>query len=89
MPMIKEKVSNELNTYLSFKFDSSVGVWKISDLMREFKLEMEARGRIGYIKRTKSKRESTETILGLLSITEITCLLCRQQQCNSKCQYKK
>lgn len=89
MPMIKEKVSNELNTYLSFKFDSSVGVWKISDLMREFKLEMEARGRIGYIKRTKSKRESTETILGLLSITEITCLLCRHQQCNSKCQYKK
>ena len=60
--MIKEKVSNELNTYLSFKFDSSVGVWKISDLMREFKLEMEARGRIGDIKilREQSQKENPQ-----------------------------
>ena len=52
--MIKDKIPNELNIYISCKFDASVDIWKINDLMRELKLEIEARERVGDAKRLKS-----------------------------------
>ena len=51
VPMIKDKVSNELNIHLNRKFDGSVDVWKINDLMKE----IEARERVGDTKRAKSQ----------------------------------
>ena len=71
VPMIKEKIPNELNIQLSRKFGASVGVSKINDLMKELKLEIEARERVGDTKRTKSKRKARDAIEGLLSVDKI------------------
>ena len=54
VPMIKDKIPNELNIHISCKFDASVDVWKMNDLMRKLKLEIEARERVGDAKRLKS-----------------------------------
>ena len=49
--MIKDKIPNELNIDISRKFDALIDVWKINDLMKELKIEMEARERVGDTKR--------------------------------------
>ena len=54
VPMIKDKIPNELN--ISRKFDASVDVWKTNNLMRELELEIEPRERVGDTKRVKSQR---------------------------------
>ena len=48
--------------------------------MRDLKLEMEARGRIGDTKRTMSERASRYTILGFLSVDKVTSPLSKQVQ---------
>ena len=48
--------------------------------MRDLKLEMEARGRIGDTMRTMSERASRYTILGFLSVDKVTCPLSKQIQ---------
>ena len=56
VPMIEDEIPNELNILISRKFDASVDVWKINDLIGDFKLDIEARERIGTTKRVKSHR---------------------------------
>ena len=53
VPIIKDKIPNELNIRISHKFDASVNVWKINGLMKELKLPIEARERTGNTKRAK------------------------------------
>ena len=67
VPMIKEKIPNELNIHISRKFDASDDVRKINDLRRKLKLEIEARERVGDTKRVKSQRTPRDTVEGLLS----------------------
>ena len=52
--MTNDKIPNELSIHISRKFDASVDVWKINDLMKELKLEIEARERVEDKKRAKS-----------------------------------
>ena len=68
--MIKDKIPNKLNIYISRKFDASVDVWKKNDLMKELKLEIEARERVGDTKRAKSQRKAGDKVL---SVDKITC----------------
>ena len=65
VPMIKDKIPNELNIHISRKFDASVDVWKINDLMKD-KIEIEARERVGVTKRANSQRTPRDTVKGLL-----------------------
>ena len=101
VPTIKDKIPNELNIHISRKFDASVDVWKINDLMWELKLEIEARERVEDTKRFKSQRTPRDTAEGLLSVDKITCPFCyfadrcnivtnvntrkRMLQCQSRC----
>ena len=84
VPMIKDKIPNELNIHISRKFDASVDVWKINDLMKD-KIEIEARERVGVTKRANSQRTPRDTVKGLLSVDQITCPLYQQDfagRCN-------
>ena len=85
VPMIKDKIPNELNIHISCKFDASVDIWKINDLMRELKLEIEARERVGDAKRLKSQRTPRDTVEGLLSVDKITCPFCQQDHFADRC----
>ena len=85
VPMIKDKIPNELNIHISRKFDASVDVWKINDLMKELKLEIEARERVGDTKRAKSQRTPRDTVEGLLSVDKITCPFCQQDHFADRC----
>ena len=85
VPMIKDKIPNELNIHTSCKFDASVDIWKINDLMRELKLEIEARERVGDAKRLKSQRTPRDTVEGLLSVDKITCPFCQQDHFAGRC----
>ena len=53
VPMTNDKIPDELNIHISRKFDASVDVWKINDLMKELKLEIEATERVEEKKRVK------------------------------------
>ena len=81
VPMIKDKISNELNIHLSRKFDGSVDVWKINDLMKE----IEARERVGDTKRAKSQRTPRDTSEGRLSVDKITYPFCQQDHFQDRC----
>ena len=85
VPMIKDKIPNELNIHISCKSDASVDAWKINDLMRELKLEIEARETIGDTKRVKSQRTPRDTVEGLLSVDKITCPFCQQDHFADRC----
>ena len=85
VPMIKDKIPNELNIHLSRKFDASVNVWKISDLMKELQYKIEAREMVGDTKRVKSQRTPRDTIEGLLSVDKITCPLCQKDHFAGRC----
>ena len=85
VPMIKDKIPNELNIHISCKFDASVDAWKINDLMRELKLEIEERETIGDLKRVKSQRTPRDTVEGLLSVDKITCPFCQQDHFADRC----
>ena len=85
VPMVKDKIPNELNIHLSRKFDASVDVWKINDLMKELKLEIEARERVGDTKRAKSQRTARDTVEGLLSVDKTTCPFCQQDHFAGRC----
>ena len=85
VPMIKDKIPNELNIHTSCKFDASVDIWKINDLMRELKLEIEARESVGDAKRLKSQRTPKDTVEGLLSVDKITCPFCQQDHFADRC----
>ena len=76
--MIKDKIPNELNIHISRPFDASVDAWKINDLMRELKLEIEARERVRDTKRVNLQRTPTDTAEGLLSVDKITWPFCQQ-----------
>ena len=78
VPMIKEKIPNELNIHISHKFDASDDVRKINDLRRKLKLETEARERFGDTKSVKSQRTPRDTVEGLLSAGKINCPFCQQ-----------
>ena len=86
VPMIKGKMPNELNIHISRKFDASVDVWKINDLMKELKLEIEARERVEDTKRAKSQRTPRDAVEGLLSVDKITCPFCQQDHFADRCK---
>ena len=56
-----------------------------NDLVRELKLEIEARETIGDTKRVKSQRTPKDTVEGLLSVDKITCPFCQQDLFADKC----
>ena len=85
VPMIKDKIPNELNIHTSRKFDASVDIWKINDLMRELKLEIEARERVEDAKRLKLQTTLKDTVEGLLSVAKITCPFCQQDHFADRC----
>ena len=85
VPMIKDKIPNELNIHISCKLDASVDVWKMNDLMRKLKLEIEARERVGDAKRLKSWRTPRDTVEGLLSVEKITRPFCQQDHFADRC----
>ena len=45
IPLMKRKLPDEINLLLCRKFDSNESLWKIEDLMKELKVEIEARER--------------------------------------------
>ena len=85
VPMIKDKIPNGLNIHLSRKFDTSLDVWKINDLMKELKLEIEVRERVGDTKRAKSQRTARDTVEGLLPVDKITSPFCQQDHFADRC----
>ena len=85
VPMIKDKIPNELNIHISRKFDASVDIWKINDLMRELKLETGARERVGDTKRLKSQRTPRDAVEGLLSVDKIARPFCQQDHFADRC----
>ena len=55
--IIKDKIPNEMNIHINGEFGASVNVWKINDVMKDLKLEIEARERVGDTKRAKSHKQ--------------------------------
>ena len=45
VPVVKAKLPNEVNLLLSRKFESNTDVWSIQEMLKELKLELEARER--------------------------------------------
>ena len=74
---LKAKLPSELNLHISRKFDASIDVWKINDLMKELKLELEARERVGNTER-KEKKKYPETLEGLVNVNGVQCPYCHQ-----------
>ena len=64
VPMIKDKIS-----VVSLMHQLMYG----NDLIKELKLEIKARERVGDTKRAKSQRTPRDTVEGLLSVDRITC----------------
>ena len=62
--MIKDKATNQLNIHITRKFDASVDAWKLNVLLKELKLEIEAKERVVDTKRVKSQRAPRDTAEG-------------------------
>ena len=51
-----------MNIHINGKFDASVNVWKINDVMKDLKRGIEARESVGDTKRAKShKQQETQS----------------------------
>ena len=59
VPILIGKIPEPLTLHISRKFDSTVDVWKVDDVMKEFKKELEARERCSS-GRPASKNEKTK-----------------------------
>ena len=58
VPLMLSKLPEELKLILRRKFDSSAQVWEMEDLLKEFKREIEARGRCGLVVTEKKEVRS-------------------------------
>ena len=56
VPILIGKIPDQLTLHISRKFDSTVDVWKVDDVMMEFKRELEARERCLTSHNTKPKK---------------------------------
>ena len=74
-----------MNIHISRKSDASVDVWKINDLMKELKLEVEARNRVGDTKIANSQRGPRDTVEILLSVDKINSTFCQQDHFADRC----
>ena len=85
IPSVKGKLPSELNLQLSRKFDASIDVWKIGDLMKELKLEIEARERIGEGNKSEKRTHQFETAEGLFAVGSLHCPYCQQEHYPDRC----
>ena len=46
IPIIKDKLSNKLNTQLSCKFDATTNIWNLQGIMQELRLKIGATERV-------------------------------------------
>ena len=68
---IRDKLTNELHIQLSHKFDATVDIWSIQDVMKELKLWIEAIELVRESKRGKVNQTSRETMEGLIATDKI------------------
>ena len=87
IPVMKKKLPGEINLLLSRKFDSNYEVWKIGDVMKELRAELEARERCE-IKTVKfSEERQPFTTEGLLTNKRrLSCPYCDKRHFPDKCR---
>ena len=93
IPVLKRKLPSEINLLLSRKFDSSEDLWKIEDMMKELKREVEARERSSIDQRVhggkdndKKKPKGPTTVGGFLAAGKLSCPYCEKPHYPDKCQ---
>ena len=94
VPLLKRKLPASVNLLLSRKFNSNDELWKIDDIMRELKSEVEARERsITEVDEFKEKEKKKvpkfqSTVEGLLGQAHgrLTCPFCEKGHFPDKCR---
>ena len=90
VPMLKNKLPKEVNLLSSKKFDPAKGLWKINDIMKELRIELEARERC-IVERNnkrdnKNYRPSRSSVDALLTIEGLKCPNCQCNHFPDKCE---
>ena len=90
VPVLRNKLPNDLRLVLNRKFNSNTEVWKITELMHELKIEIEARERCIQNKsdnrEKKDKYENSFTTTEALFVRDhIHCPYCQQKHFPDKC----
>ena len=78
VPLLKNKLPKEINL-LSRKFDPRKGLWEIEEIMRELRIELEARERCitdKEVKRDKVYRPVYSTTEALMAVDGLKCPYC-------------
>ena len=95
IPLLKRKLPSDINLILSRKFDSNDELWKIADLMKELKREVEARERSqadsGKDPKVSAKRPptfppTTEGLIAHQNQAKFSCPFCNQKHYPDKCR---
>ena len=60
IPIIKDKLSNKLNTQLSCKFDATTNIWNLQSIMQELRLKIGATERVTENRTDKVEQTSCE-----------------------------
>jgi hypothetical protein len=89
IPIMKGKLPEEINLLLCRKFDSNVDLWKIADLMKELKSEIEARERSRTDDSGSKKKKQPKhppSVGSLLATGKLTCPYCDKGHFPDKCR---
>ena len=88
VPMLKNKLPKEINLLLRRKFDPKKGLWEIEEIMRELRIELEARERCiteKEVKRDKAHRSVYSTLEALMAVEGLKCSYCQASHFPDKC----
>ena len=92
VPVMKAKLPGEINLLLSRKFDSNVDLWLIADMMKELRIEVEARERCATNTGRLREQKLPLTIEGLLvhgkrvGKSRLSCPYCEGGHFPDKCR---
>ena len=95
VPILKNRLPEDVVLLLSRKFDSSVELWEVDQMMKELRLEIEARERCytgkedsGNSKEQRKKKSmtTTETLLSSSNKNKMSCPYCERPHFPDKCQ---
>ena len=86
--MLKNKLPKDINLLLSRKFDPKKGLWEIEEIMRESRIELEARERCiteKEVKKDKVHQSVHSTIEALMAVEGLKCPYCQTSHFPDKC----
>ena len=88
VPMLKNKLPKEINVLLRRKFDPKKDLWEIEEIMRELRIELEARERCITEKEARQDKVHCplhSTTEALMAVEGLKCPYCQASHFTDKC----